>query len=104
VTHAVEEHVDAEHDHPPDSMYIKIALILGAITAAEVAIFYVDLGKANVPLLVIMMVAKFSIVAAYFMHLKFDSSLFTRVFVAGVVLAIGVYMAATTSLHIWVHN
>jgi cytochrome c oxidase subunit 4 len=103
VTHAVEDHPDTEHDHPPDSLYIKIALILGAITAGEVAIFYVDLGKANVPLLVVMMIAKFSIVAAYFMHLKFDSNLFTRVFVAGIILAVGVYIAAVTSLHIWVH-
>jgi cytochrome c oxidase subunit IV len=104
VAHTIEhEHVDAEHDHPGDSLYIKIALILGAITAAEVATFYVDIGKAMVPALIVMMIAKFSIVAAYFMHLKFDSTLFTRVFVAGVLLAVGVYIAAVTSLHIWVH-
>jgi cytochrome c oxidase subunit 4 len=91
-----------DEDHPSDSIYIKIALILGAITAAEVATFYVDIGKAMVPALIIMMIAKFSIVAAYFMHLKFDSNLFTRVFVSGLVLAVGVYIAAVTSLHIWV--
>jgi hypothetical protein len=37
------------------------------------------------------------------MHLKFDSNLFTRVFVSGLLLAVGVYIAAVTSLHIWVH-
>jgi cytochrome c oxidase subunit 4 len=92
-----------DEDHPSDAIYIKIALILGAITAAEVATFYVDIGKVMVPALVIMMIAKFSIVAAYFMHLKFDSNLFTRVFVSGLLLAVGVYIAAVTSLHIWVH-
>lgn len=106
MTHTIEEqaHEGAEHEHPDDSLYIKVALILGAITAAEVATFYVDLGKANVPMLIIMMIAKFSIVGAYFMHLKFDSNLFTRVFVAGLLLAIAVYMVALTTFHIWIQQ
>jgi cytochrome c oxidase subunit 4 len=103
-SHIVQDHVHAEHDHPGDGIYIKVALLLGAITAAEVATFYVNIGKVMVPALVVMMVAKFSIVAAYFMHLRFDSNLFTRVFVSGLVLAIGVYIAAVTSMHIWVNN
>ena len=98
------DHVHAEHDHPDDSLYIKVAVILGAITAAEVATFYVDVGKLAVPALVVMMIAKFSIVAAYFMHLKFDSSLFSRLFVSGLLLAIGVYIAALTTFHIWIQD
>jgi cytochrome c oxidase subunit IV len=105
VSHTVEHgHVDAEHDHPSDALYIKIALILGVITAAEVATFYVDIGRLAVPSLIVMMTAKFSIVAGYFMHLRFDSNLFTRVFVSGLLLAVGVYIAALTSVHIWVNN
>ena len=95
--HEAEEHVD----HPSDGRYIQIALILGAITAIEVALSYIDVGKLFVPALVICMVAKFAIVAAYFMHLKFDNNLFTRVFVAGIILAIGVYIAFLTSLEIF---
>ena len=103
MSHIAQDHTVVEHDHPGDGIYIRIAIILGAITAAEVATFYVNVGKAMVPALIVMMIAKFSIVAAYFMHLKFDSTLFTRVFVSGIVLAVGVYIAAVTSLHIWVH-
>jgi hypothetical protein len=44
-----------------------------------------------------MMVAKFAIVAGYFMHLKFDSPMFTKFFVAGLVLAVAVYMATLTA-------
>ena len=95
------DHHDDEHDHPSDGKYIQIALILGAITALEVALSYIDVGKLFVPALVICMVAKFAIVAGYFMHLKFDSSLLTRVFVAGIILAIGVYLAVLGSLHIF---
>ena len=69
--------------------------------AIEVAASYIDIGKAFVPLLVVCMVAKFAIVAGYFMHLKFDNTLLTRVFVAGILLAIGVYLAFLTSLQIF---
>jgi cytochrome c oxidase subunit IV len=41
-----------------------------------------------------MMVVKFAMVAGWFMHLRFDSNLFTRMFVSGIVLAVTVYVAA----------
>ena len=87
-------HADEEHHHPSDRTYMGIALILGLITAAEVATYYVDLGSLLGPVLIVMMIAKFAIVAGWFMHLRFDSNLFTRMFVTGLFLAIGVYMAA----------
>ncbi len=83
------------HAHPSDRSYVGIALILAVITAAEVATFYLEdeLGSALVPILLVMMVVKFAMVAGWFMHLRFDSNLFTRLFVTGIVLAVGVYMA-----------
>ena len=102
MAHQTVDHVDehAEHaDHPSDARYIQIALILGAITAAEVATYYVDIGALLGPVLIVMMAVKFSIVAAYFMHLKFDDGLFTKVFTAGIILAVGVYLIALTSFH-----
>jgi cytochrome c oxidase subunit 4 len=82
------------HAHPTDRSYIGIALILAVITAAEVATYYLEdeLGSVLVPVLLVMMVVKFAMVAGWFMHLKFDSSLFTRLFVSGVVLAVLVYI------------
>ncbi len=78
---------------------MKIALILGVITAAEVGTyFWEDLfGKqptttALILTLFPMMIAKFVIVCGYFMHLKFDNKIFRRVFVFGLVLAIVVYL------------
>ena len=94
------EHTDAhvEHaDHPSDGKYIQIALILAAITAAEVATFYIDIGALIGPVLITMMIVKFSMVAMYFMHLKFDDGLFAKVFTAGIVLAVAVYLAVLTS-------
>jgi hypothetical protein len=45
-----------------------------------------------------MMIAKFAIVAGYFMHLKYDNPLFKRVFVFGLVLAIVVFTIMLATL------
>ena len=82
-----------KHEHGmSDAGYIRIALILAAITALEVSTHYVDFGPLFMPSLMIMMIVKFVMVAAYFMHLKFDSKIFSFMFYTGLVLAIFVYM------------
>ena len=73
--------------------YIRIAVILAAITGLEVSTYYVDFGVLFLPALLIMMVIKFVMVVSYFMHLKFDNKMFSFLFYAGLVLAIGVYAA-----------
>ena len=83
------------HEHGmSDAGYIKIALILAAITALEVSTYYVDFGPLFMPSLIIMMVVKFFMVVTYFMHLKFDSRIFGFLFYTGLVLTLGVYIAA----------
>ncbi len=74
--------------------YVRIALILAAITALEVSTYYVDFGRLFLPALLIMMVIKFVMVVSYFMHLKFDNKLFSWLFYTGLILAVGVYCAA----------
>jgi cytochrome c oxidase subunit 4 len=93
-----------EEHYPDESQYIKVFLILLVITMGEVGIYYLSgARRAVITLMVFMMIAKFSIVALYFMHLRFDSKLFRRLFVTGIILAICVYMIALSSLHIWQH-
>jgi cytochrome c oxidase subunit 4 len=79
--------------------YVRIALILAAITALEVSTYYVDFGRLFMPALMIMMVVKFIMVVSYFMHLKFDNKLFSWIFYAGLILAIGVYCVALATFH-----
>ncbi len=91
-----------DHDHGlSDFGYIKVALLLAVLTAAEVLIYFAPPGALEVPLLLILMVVKFEIVVAYFMHLRFDNKLFTWMFVGGLVLAIAVYAAMGTSMLFW---
>ncbi len=73
--------------------YARIALILAVITALEVSTYYIDFGPLFLPALLIMMTIKFIMVASYFMHLKFDNKIFSMMFYAGLILAIGVYTA-----------
>lgn len=86
---SLEEHA---HDHPSEFQYVKIAIFLGIVTALEVVVVYIEsLTNLIVPILSAMMIVKFVAVAGYFMHLKFDSKIFRRFFVLGIILAMAIY-------------
>ena len=100
---AGEQKAKEEHTHPTDWAYIKIAIVLAAITAVEVATYFLEdtLGAALVPSLILMMIAKFYLVATWFMHLKFDNPIFYKMFIIGVVLAVCVYTATLAAFEFW---
>jgi cytochrome c oxidase subunit 4 len=90
------------HTHPSDLKYIKIAAILAVVTLGEVLTYTFDItGHLLVLILIPMMIFKFAVVAGYFMHLKFDSKLFTTMFVAGLLFALGVYLVMLTVFEFW---
>ena len=91
-TNTAETTQEQEHGMS-DAGYIRIAIILAAITGLEVSTYYVDFGVLFLPALLIMMVIKFVMVVSYFMHLKFDNKIFSFLFYAGLILAVGVYAA-----------
>jgi len=100
-TETVETTHQKEHGMS-DAGYIRIALILAAITALEVTTYYVDFGPLFLPALLIMMAIKFVMVVSYFMHLKFDNKVFSFLFYAGLVLAVGVYAAFLATFHFFI--
>lgn len=78
--------------HPGPRQYVGVALVLAIITSIEVAIYYVDALKSLlVPMLIFFSFIKFVLVALWFMHLRFDSRLFRRLFVTGLILALVVF-------------
>jgi cytochrome c oxidase subunit 4 len=102
VVEVLPEEGGGHHDHPGEGKYIKVALVLAVITAVEVWFSYWDAVDSFVaPALISMSIVKFGIVALYFMHLKFDSRLFRRLFVAGLALAIFCFTAVLTTFHVW---
>jgi cytochrome c oxidase subunit IV len=87
---------DAEHDehdhHPGPRDYVRIALILGVLTLMEYSTYVFDFGGLGIPLLVVLIVIKFVYVASWFMHLKFDTKLFSRFMYGGLALAFTLYV------------
>jgi cytochrome c oxidase subunit 4 len=86
-----------EGAHPGPLEYIKIGSILAVITAVEVGIYYVEaIEDALVPILIVLSALKFSLVVLWFMHLKFDSPLFSWLLVGGLAL-IGMLLVVVLS-------
>jgi cytochrome c oxidase subunit 4 len=94
-------HHAPEHTHPSVVKYVGIAILLAIITALEVALYYIHMPEALlVVMLLILATLKFALVAAFFMHLKFDSPVLRRVFVLGIILAGVVYTVALFTLRV----
>ena len=92
---------DAAHGHPSVLRYVAVAVILAVITAIEVGLYYTTLsGPLLVSMLLFLAFVKFAMVAAYFMHLRFDGRLLRRLFVTGIILALSVYTIALLTLHV----
>ncbi len=81
-----------EHYHPGTSEYIQIGIILAVLTAIEVSLYFFDIAEQlAIPALLALTAMKFVLVGFWFMHLRFDSALFRRLFLMGVVLAFVVF-------------
>lgn len=80
--------------HPGPRQYVMVGLVLAGITALEVALFYMDFLPSPVVVasLLILMTLKFGLVVLWFMHLKFDSAIYKRLFIAGLALALSVFV------------
>lgn len=106
-------HPDVEHhpgEHISDKKFVQIFFVLVIVTAIEVAWAYLpwaaeDASRGATAVywggLLIMMSVKFFVIAAYFMHLKFDNVMLTRIFYAGVFLALAVYLVALATFQIF---
>jgi cytochrome c oxidase subunit IV len=85
--------------HPTPREYVRIAVVLGILTALEVSTYFVDFGPVAIPLLVVLMLIKFVLVAGFFMHLRFDTKLYGRMLYGGLVLALSLYAITLVILY-----
>jgi cytochrome c oxidase subunit IV len=99
--HGATLHHGAEHSHPTPVKYVGIAVLLGVITALEVGLYYINMPEGLlVAFLLVLAVLKFALVAAFFMHLKFDSPMLRRLFITGILLAGVVYTVVLFTLRV----
>ncbi len=93
----------AEHrPHPTPRQYWMIAAFLAAVTAAEVAMYYIDqelqLEFLNVAILLVLSAVKFMVVVGWFMHIRFEKPMISRFFSAGFALACGLYLVVLSAM------
>jgi caa(3)-type oxidase subunit IV len=91
---AVGAHDDGHIEHPTPKQYWLIALALAVITAIEIAVPSIEAldGAPSVFLLLALGALKFGMVAALFMHLRFDKPLYRNFFLIGLAGAIGMFI------------
>ncbi|MEO6121967.1 MAG: cytochrome C oxidase subunit IV family protein [Acidimicrobiales bacterium] len=104
LVHETGAHETGEHGaHPTDAKYVRIALILGVLTAIEVGLYYTKFSEVLTNTVLLALAGtKFVIVAAYFMHLKFDNKLLRRLFTTGFVLASFCYVAYLVTMGVFI--
>jgi len=84
----------AHQTHASDATYWKIAVILTVVTAVEVWTYYATfLRPILVPTILVLGAVKFALVVAYYMHLKFDSRIFSGFFLFGLMVATATILA-----------
>lgn len=74
--------------------YVAVFLGLLFLTGMTVGQSYVDLGKANIILVVLIATMKASLVVTFFMHLRWDNKFNALMFISSVFF-IGVFFAYT---------
>ncbi|MCB9112933.1 MAG: cytochrome C oxidase subunit IV family protein [Anaerolineales bacterium] len=77
----------------PNYLFVFIALLV--FTLVETLVSYVQQAAIKFPTLVVLSIVKVLLVLLYFMHLKFDSKVFTYLFVGGCVLSIPLILVLT---------
>jgi len=88
--------------HPSTREYVRVGLILVALTCLEVWLSYSSLsGTALIAALLTCTLIKFVMVVGYFMHLKFDSGRFSRLFALGAIGAFTLYVAVLLMFGVW---
>jgi len=91
---ASDAHAAETHGSPlGPKQYLVIGLILTVITAVELWVSYSSLDALLVPVLIVLSAVKFVIVVALFMHLKFESRIFTSMFLFGLLLGGAILIA-----------
>lgn len=85
----------AGRSHASVRAYLWIAAILSVITFLEFRLFEVDAFGASGrnAIMLILSALKFSMVVAFFMHLRFEHRIYSYFFVASMFLGVGVFLA-----------
>lgn len=103
--HVAAHHVAVEAHHPRAAQYLVIAGVLTVLTVLEIGVYYVQaLQPILVPLLIVLAACKFALVGMYYMHLHFDSRVYSVLFMFPLLLAIFILITLTMLLTYLAHH
>jgi cytochrome c oxidase subunit 4 len=71
--------------------YLGVFWVLAALTTLEVGVTYLPVPR--IPVLVPLSIMKASLVALFYMHLKYDRPVFSLIFAMGLLMGIGLILA-----------
>jgi cytochrome c oxidase subunit IV len=71
--------------------YVLVFVALAVLTAVEIGVTYLPLPR--VPVLVPLALFKAGLVALFYMHLKYDKRVFALVFLAGLLMGVGLILS-----------
>jgi caa(3)-type oxidase subunit IV len=87
-------HLEQEHAHISNSVYLIVGGFLIVLTAMEITVAYIHaLRPVMVPILVILAIAKFALIAMFFMHLRYEKWALNTMFVFPLTIALGVFLS-----------
>jgi cytochrome c oxidase subunit 4 len=80
--------------HISNSVYLIVGAFLIVLTAMEITVSYVHaLRPVMVPILVVLAIAKFALIAMFFMHLRYEKWLLNTAFMFPLTIALGVFFS-----------
>lgn len=95
---------DTHHPHKDDGavhahisstgFYVAVFVALIALTILTVGQSYIDLGRLNLAVVILIATTKATLVVSFFMHLRYDNKFNALILVCGV-LFIGLFFAYT---------
>jgi cytochrome c oxidase subunit 4 len=80
-----------EHDHGGAGVYVKVLLALLFLTIVTVAASYVDFGSGNIVIALLIATIKATLVALFFMHLRYEKPVNAVIATAGF-LFLGIFL------------
>ncbi len=72
--------------------YLAVFIALVVLTATEVGVTYVA-NLPRIPVLIPLAIAKAALVILFYMHLRFDSRVFTTIFLIGIVMGLSLILS-----------
>lgn len=90
----MDQHSQSHHHILPLKIYFGVAAALLVLTVITVIVAQFHFGEFNLLIAMVVAVIKASLVALYFMHLRYDNRIYAVVFV-GSLLFLGVFITFT---------